>query len=218
MAKRVAITFSAGMADKVEPYEAALRELFLEPVQNPQSLDHLDGLLVSGGTDVDPSLYGQERAPETQAAEPERDRLEFNLIRQALERDLPLLCICRGLQIWNVVQGGTLIQHIPDRAHEPDTRPKAADAHIVRISAGTRLSRIVGPGPFAVNSRHHQAADHIGAGLKVTATAPDGIIEALEDPARRFAIAVQWHPEDRVAVSTPDRRIFEAFSAAVNEA
>lgn len=217
MARRVALTYSASKPDKAEPYRAALSSVGLESVSNPGSLAEWDGLLVSGGADVAPFLYGQEPAPETQPADLERDELESHLIREALRQDIPLLCICRGLQILNVVQGGSLIQHIPSRSHEAGGRPKPADAHQVRLCAGTKLAAIVGGESFAVNSRHHQAADRLGEGLRLTAVAPDGIIEGLEIPTHRFAIAVQWHPEDRIGVSDADRRIFEAFAEAVNE-
>lgn len=207
MARRVGLTYSAGRPDKAEPYRDALHLVGLEVVDNPKSIDDLDGLLISGGVDVDPALYGQAPAPETSAPEPERDDLEATLIRMALTADLPVLCICRGAQILNVVYGGSLIQHIVSGAHKSE--------HTVDVKAGTKLAGIVGAGTHPVNSRHHQAIDRIGVGLRAAATAPDGTIEAIESPVRRFAVALQWHPEDRVRTSDSDRSIFEAFAKAV---
>ena len=161
-------------------------------------LDRLDGLLVSGGPDLDPALYGQERHP---ALGPDVDRVsdeyEQALLAGAAERDLPLLGICRGLQALNVARGGTLHQHLPDRSelahlqrHEP-----FAPAHAVDVAHGSLLHWLTGSADLAVNSFHHQAADRIGAGLEVCAQAPDGTVEALWDPAARFCLGVQWHAE-----------------------
>jgi putative glutamine amidotransferase len=142
--------------------------------------------------------------------------MEAALIADALAAGLPLLCICRGMQMFNVVRGGTLNQHIPehelhgvkpppDRRHEP--------VHTVQIQPGTRLAEILGPVEHPVNSRHHQAVDRVGKGLIVSARAPDGVIEALEDPGHPFAVACQWHPEESVLTNPGDRKILEAFRA-----
>jgi putative glutamine amidotransferase len=215
---RVAITY--GNETKVGPYEVALREAGIEPVRNPKSLDSLDGLLLSGGADINPALYGQERAHESDAADDLRDALEIRLLREALAADLPVLAICRGLQLFNVACGGTLIQHL-DSTDVHRQRPQGAEAgkhpaaHRVWVAPNTRLAEIIGGGGHDVNSRHHQGVESIGPGLSVSAISEDGVIEALEKPGAAFAIAVQWHPEDRIFVSEADRKLFEAFAAAL---
>jgi len=153
-------------------------------------------------------LYGA--APEVETEDPDRvrDRLEGALLDEALGRDLPVLAICRGLQFLNVHLGGTLRQHIEDHK-----KPKVRDAHTVKIAPGSRLHTILEAQEYVVNSRHHQSADRVGQGLAVTATAPGGVIEALELPARRFVLAVQWHPEART--DGPDARLFDAFRKAM---
>jgi len=213
---RAAVTFRNEA--KVGPYVRALEAVGLEAAlisaDRGGSLDSVDGLLLTGGTDINPARYGQEPAPETQPADDARDELETGLLRKALDRGVPVLAICRGMQLFNVVHGGTLLQHLPASGpHQGEGRD--AVAHNVRVAAGTRLASILSDGDHAVNSRHHQAADRPGQGLIVSAVAPDGVIEALERPDQSFAVAVQWHPEDRILVSTADRRLFEAFAQAV---
>jgi putative glutamine amidotransferase len=218
---RAAVTFNTlGIESRVVPYEAAMRAAGLEPVRNPASLHGLGGLVLSGGSDVNPKHYGQQRLRESDSPDDLRDELEMRLLREALEADLPVLGICRGLQLFNVVRRGTLIQHLPNsRIHrqkangaEPGRHPAA---HTVRVEAGTRLAQIAGAGKHEVNSRHHQGVDRVGEGLIVSAIAEDGVVEALELPGAFFAVAVQWHPEDRVAVSDADRKLFEAFAEAM---
>jgi len=206
---RVALPFGAGTPEeKRGHYRDALRQAGIEPVEGVADLAGLDGLLLAGGTDVDPALYGA--APEVDTEDPDRvrDRLEGALLDEALGRDLPVLAICRGLQFLNVHLGGTLRQHIEDHK-----KPKVRDAHTVKIAPGSRLHTILEAQEYVVNSRHHQSADRVGQGLAVTATAPGGVIEALELPARRFVLAVQWHPEART--DGPDARLFDAFRKAM---
>jgi putative glutamine amidotransferase len=217
-AKRVAVTF--GNATKAGPYEVALREAGLEPVRNPESLHALDGLLLSGGADINPALYGQARISESDAADDARDALEIRLLREALAADIPVLAICRGLQLFNVVCGGTLVQHLAStdvhRQKPGDAEPgKHPAAHRVWVAPNTRLAGIIGAGGHDVNSRHHQAVESKGEGLNVSAISEDGVIEALEKPDAAFALAVQWHPEDRIFVSDADRKLFEAFAEAM---
>jgi putative glutamine amidotransferase len=187
----------------------------------PVWLDGLAGLLLTGGVDVDPQLYGQEPHAMTQEPDRSRDEMELAALERALQAGLPVLAICRGAQLLNVKFGGTLCQHLPNPdVHEqrnPDEIPrKHRDAHEVEISAGTRLETIIGARRCAVNSRHHQAVDRVGDGLEVSARSiTDGVVEGLELPSSRFVVAVQWHPEDRIEESSPDRRLFDAFSAAV---
>jgi putative glutamine amidotransferase len=218
---RVALTFNTfGIVSRVEPYEAAMRAAELEPVRNPESMDGLAGLLLSGGSDVNPKHYGQQRLRHSDTPDDLRDELEMRLLREALAARLPVLGICRGMQLLNVFRGGTLIQHLPSSAVHRQ-KPKNAEhgrhpaAHRVHVKAGTRLAEIIGAGDHEVNSRHHQGADRVAEGLIVSATAEDGVVEALELPDALFAIAVQWHPEDRVGVSEIDRRLFEAFALAM---
>jgi gamma-glutamyl-gamma-aminobutyrate hydrolase PuuD len=215
MGKKAGVTYSR--PDKLGSYLDALRLAGIEPVPispvDSRSLDGLDGLLVSGGVDVNPALYDQAPHDKTDQPESSRDQMEIRLIEQALDRDLPFLGICRGLQLLNVMHGGTLIQHLPDpNGH----KVKPLDAHAIAVEPGTRLAEIIGPGEHVVNSRHHQAADRLGDGLRVSARAPDGVIEGLERPDKRFAIAVQWHPEDRCHIDPLARRLFEAFAEALD--
>lgn len=210
-------------AKKVERYNAALRLVGLEPVPikagEPASLAEVDGLLLTGGTDIEPKLYGQEPAPETQPPNPERDRMEMRLLREALDRDLPVLAICRGLQLFNVHHGGTLIQHLPGdphRAKQPPADP-AKPLHEISVAPDTKLSGILGEGQHPVNSRHHQAVDRPGNDLRVSAkSAKDGVIEGLERPDKKFAVAVQWHPEDQVRTDETQLKLFRAFATAVD--
>ncbi len=163
-------------------------------------LDLLDGLILAGGVDVDPGLYGAEPSPHTVGTVPERDRFEIALARRALERDLPLLGICRGMQVMNVAQGGTLIQHLPDRVgHEEHRRNLgtfAGNEHDVRLDAGSLAARAAGEQRHMAYSHHHQAIDRLGEGLQITGwSAVDDLPETIEVPDRRFALGVQWHPE-----------------------
>ena len=174
-----------------------------------ETLDRLDGLLFSGGSDLDPELYGQEAHPETNGIVPERDRAEIALLRAALERDMPVLAVCRGSQVLNVALGGDLVQHLPeivgDEKHK-HTPGEFAD-HDVDLVTGTRVQEILGD-HAPVKSHHHQGYGNIGDGLREAARAEDGTIEALEDPSRRFAMGVLWHPE-----AGEDFALFEALVA-----
>jgi len=211
---------------KVVRYEFALQEVGIEPVRiapgRPASLDVVDGLLLTGGTDVNPARYGQKRGPETDEPDDERDEMETKLLREALAAGRPVLAICRGMQLFNVAQGGTLIQHLSSLDVHNQKMPAAergrhGPAHAVIVAPHTRLATIVGEGEHAVNSRHHQAVERPGQGLVVPAVSSDGIIEALERTGDSFAIAVQWHPEDRILSNAADRRLFEAFRAAMEK-
>jgi len=161
-----------------------------------ETLDAVDGLIFSGGSDVDPALYGEAAHAETTGIVRERDDFELGLMRDALARDMPVLAICRGSQVLNVALGGGLEQHVPDRVGtdvHKETPGVFAD-HDVDVLPGTRLSAILGD-RHDVKSHHHQGYGELGAGLREAARAPDGTVEALEDPARRFALGVLWHPE-----------------------
>ncbi len=194
---------------RIAPYADALRSVGIDPVlvTPAQPLDSLDGmgLVLTGGTDVDPALYGAEPEPFTEEPDRERDAMEQRLLRQALELDLPVLAICRGTQLFNVINAGTLVQHI--EGHKTPQTP-----HEITVEAETRLAMIFGAGKRSVNSRHHQAVGRVGHGLVISARAADGAIEALERSDRKFAVAVQWHPED---LMPQDRALFQAFGNAL---
>ena len=214
---RVAVT--SGNESRLGPYLLALEEVGIEAARNPESLNSLDGLLLTGGSDINPARYGEKNAGSDEVDDA-RDEREIRLLRDALAADVPVLAICRGLQMFNVVCGGTLFQHLPS-SHVHRQRPKNADpgrhpvAHEIGVSPNTRLAGIIGAGRHEVNSRHHQAVDRLGQGLIVSATASDGVIEGIEQPAASFAVAVQWHPEDRIFVSAADRALFGAFAGAM---
>ena len=193
--------------------------LFLphEPDQVAEYLALIDGLVVTGGAfDVDPSLFGAADKHPTVKLKGRRTEFEWKITQAAVEADLPVLGICGGQQLLNVVLGGTLIQHIPDEVEGPlaheQPNPRDEPGHMVRIVEGTLLRHITGLAEMAVNSAHHQAADAVPPGIVVDALAPDGVIEGIEDPKRRFCLGVQWHPE--FLIGPGDRRIFEAFIAA----
>jgi putative glutamine amidotransferase len=160
----------------------------------------LDGLVLSGGGDLDPAHFGAPRHPRLGRVDARRDAFELALVRAALERDLPLLAICRGQQLLNVARGGTLLQDIPSElegAGEHDgKRPRSRCSHDVQLLPHSRLRSILGRDTLAVNSFHHQAVDRLGDGVHVSARCPaDGVIEAVEMPSQRFVVGVQWHPE-----------------------
>jgi putative glutamine amidotransferase len=163
-------------------------------------LELLDGLLLAGGADLDPQFYGAERHPETTGTVPERDTFELALARRALELDLPFLGVCRGMQVLNVALGGTLHQHLPDVLGHGEHRRvvgsfEQAD-HDVRLEAGSLAARAAGEQVHVTKSHHHQGVDRVGEGLVVTGRATlDDLVEAVEQPQRRFALGVQWHPE-----------------------
>lgn len=170
------------------------------PVDAAELLDRFDGLLLSGGSDVDPALYGESPHPRLGRVIRERDEFEIALVREAFRRDLPILAICRGHQVLNVAMGGTLIQDIPSEVtgggdHDP-RRERWERAHDVQIVSDSRLREILDRDTVSVNSFHHQAVERLGKDLVVSArSAGDRIIEGVEAPGRRFIIGVQWHPE-----------------------
>lgn len=175
------------------------RPLLLPPSPEgvEETLDALDGLLLSGGADVDPEAYGAEPHPATNGTRPERDAAELALLEAALARDLPVLAVCRGSQILNVARGGDLVQHLPEVVgHERHKEtPGVFAEHGVEILPGTRLHEVMGE-HAPVKSHHHQAYGRLGEGLREAARADDGTVEAIEDPSKRFALGVLWHPEE----------------------
>jgi putative glutamine amidotransferase len=215
---RVLLPYSSDM--KVQPYVRALQSVGLDPVLvqagAPRTLGDASGLLLAGGTDVDPALYGAALEPETEPPDPDRDQLELHLLTEALERDLPVLAICRGHQLLNVHQGGTLLQHIPSGKHSVRGHDASDPVHTVTISEGSALAQIFGASEVQVNSRHHQAIQDVAPSLRIVGrSSDDGLVEALEHPAKRFLISVQWHPEDQIARCEKQRALFEAFARAL---
>jgi putative glutamine amidotransferase len=183
----------------------------------PETVARIDGLIVTGGAfDVDPALFGDNDRHDTVTVKPGRTNFELTVTRAALAVGKPVLGICGGEQLLNVVLGGTLIQHIPDSvpgalAHE-QPNPRDEPGHDVEIVPGTRLAAIVGTARMSVNSAHHQAVRDVGPGIVVNARAPDGVIEGIEDPSRPFCIGVEWHPE--FFIDAGDRKLLAAFIAA----
>ncbi len=174
-------------------------------------LDSVDGLMLTGGKDVDAALYGQEAHAENDAPRPDRDAWEIALVRAAIARDLPVLGICRGLQVLNVALGGTLFQHLPDvigSNRYSYGNAVFADNPVLTV-AGTRTAELLGE-RLTVKSYHHQAIDRVAEGLTVTAHGDDGIVQAVEIDGMSFGLAVQWHPEE----SPDDSRLFDALVAA----
>ena len=214
---------------KLRDYETAIRLAGGEPRRLEIGRDDpdevirsVDAVLLPGGGDVEPSYYGEARHPTFDAAEAGRDELEIALAQRARDVDMPVLAICRGLQLLNVARGGSLIQDIPDQVSgalvHARREPPDLIAHDVRVDRRSRLASLLfqsdaDPHSVAVNSRHHRAIKKVGEGLVVTATAADGVIEAVEDPALRFCLAVQWHPENFHRTGEFSR-LFEAFIAA----
>jgi putative glutamine amidotransferase len=192
-----AIEHAGGRPLVVPPTEDAIEE----------TLAVLDGIVFSGGSDLDPELYDAERHPETDAAREVRDRAEMALLSAALERDMPILAVCRGSQVLNVARGGDLVQHLPEvLGHEEHKHtPGQYSDHDVTLKPDTRVGGILGD-RAPVKSHHHQGFGRIGEGLREAGYAEDGTVEALEDPSKRFAVGVLWHPEEG-----EDMALFEAL-------
>ena len=186
------------------------------------TLARLDGLVLIGGSDLDPALYAGKSHPRVYGVDRERDALDLNLIQLAVEQARPFLAICRGIQAVNVALGGTLYSDVADQ-HPGALRhdwypnvPRGHLAHTVRIEPGSKIAAILGGTDFQVNSLHHQAVERPAPGLRVTAWAPDGLVEALELPGHPFGVAVQWHPE-WLQEHAPQRALFSALIAAANQ-
>ena len=225
MKPRIGITPCGRLDDYVESVKRAGGE----PVVLNNSDDvnavigGIDGLLLTGGLDVDPALYGEQAHPATETA-PDRDRFEVPLSQAAVARDLPVFAICRGVQVLNVAGGGSLVQDIPsavttDLNHAIDV-PKDHHAHPVTITPGTRLATALGSGATLqaclVNSRHHQSIARVAPDFVVSAVSPDGVVEAVERPDRTFCVGVQWHPENFLK-TREFAGLFEQFVAAAKQ-
>jgi putative glutamine amidotransferase len=198
--------------DYVRALERAGGRVLLVPPSDDgveETLDALDGLLLSGGADLDPQTYASDPHPETNGIRPDRDRAELALLEGALTRDMPVLAVCRGVQVMNVARGGDLVQHLPDVVGNESHREVKGSfsEHGVRIAETSRLGSVLGD-RAPVKSSHHQGLGRVGAGLREVAWADDGTLEGLEDPERRFAVGVLWHPE-----AGEDMKLFEALVA-----
>jgi putative glutamine amidotransferase len=182
-----AVEHAGGRALVVPPSDGGLEE----------TLDALDGVIFSGGGDLDPGLYDAEPHPETDEPRAARDAAELRMLEAALERDMPVLAICRGSQVLNVARGGDLVQHLPEEVGHDRHRhdPGSFSDHDVMVAADSRLGGLLGD-RAPVKSHHHQAYGRIGEGLREVAWAEDGVVEGLEDPEKRFAVGVLWHPEE----------------------
>ncbi|MFM9889272.1 MAG: gamma-glutamyl-gamma-aminobutyrate hydrolase family protein [Rickettsiales bacterium] len=194
-----------GAAPLALPHEVAMVEHYL---------DTLHGLVITGGNfDVPPEMYGQTTTSDTVSTKPRRSQFEWAITKGALARRMPILGICGGQQLLNVILGGTLIQHIPDSVEKPlaheQPNPRHEPGHEVAILANTRLYSIVGAPTLAVNSAHHQAVATPAPGAVVNARASDGVIEGIEYPEHPFCLGVQWHPE--FSITSGDTKIFAAF-------
>ena len=181
-----AIESAGGRALLVPPSEEGIDE----------TLDAVDGLVFSGGSDIDPAEYGHDAHPETNGVRPERDRGELALLTAALERDMPVLAVCRGSQVLNVARGGDIVQHLPEVVGDEKHKhtPGVFADHDVEVKVESRLGSLLGD-RAPVKSHHHQGFGRLGEGLVETAWAEDGTLEGVEDPGKRFAVGVLWHPE-----------------------
>jgi putative glutamine amidotransferase len=201
----VAVQRAGGIVIVLPPDEAA--------VEDPDILlDRVDALMLAGGADIDPASYGAEAHPETRGTWPDRDAFELALARRALERDLPVLGICRGMQLLNVALGGTLVQHLPETLGSEAHRTVAGtfSKHHIRLEPESLACAAAGVEGFVVWSHHHQGVDQLGEGLKVTGwSAEDDLPEAIELPGKRFALGVIWHPEE-----DEDSKVFAALVEA----
>jgi putative glutamine amidotransferase len=188
------------------------RAVLVPPDENgiDEVLDALDGLVFSGGNDMEPDGYGAEAHRETTGTNPERDRGELSLLEAALARDLPVLAICRGFEVLNVARGGDIVQHLPEIVGHEEHREVlgAFSEHAVRVDPSSRIREVRG----LVMSHHHQGIDRIGAGLREVAWAEDGTVEGIEDPDKPFVVGVLWHPE-----AGEDQRLFEQLVEAARK-
>jgi putative glutamine amidotransferase len=221
-------TIGARSADVYAVQAAGGIAVVLPPTDNPEAiarfLDTLDGFLFTGGRDVDPAHYGESALNDTVVVSPERDAFELPLIRAAVDRDMPVLAICRGCQVLGVALGGSLWQDVPTQMSDPQVHwqmaPRDHVTHSVTVKPETLLHRILNVGDaldLEVNTFHHQAIKSVPAALIPTAYAPDGCVEGVEAPSKRFVVGVQWHPEFLAPGFAVHRRLFDALVSAASK-
>lgn len=237
MMKVVGVTCSTITAEGVRKqalnrtYVRALEAVGVVPIILPvtdrnASIDRLlgivDGLLFTGGVDIAPERYGQSPIPELGEVDTDRDAAEIPLMRAAISQDLPILCICRGIQLLNVATGGALYQDVRadgvtthDHQQTNHGAPRDALTHTVHVEPGSRLREIVGESEIRTNSLHHQSLRDLGMGVQATAFADDGVVEGAEIPGNRWVVAVQWHPEETAPFDEPSKRLFRRFAEAL---
>jgi putative glutamine amidotransferase len=202
----------------VEQAGAEVEALFPESYDR-NVLDHIDGLLLTGGGDIDASEFNEVNHPDVHNVDKERDEMELTLTRQALERSIPVFGICRGIQVMNVALGGNLIQHIPDEirpmlVHDDSKNSRQNLVHEVSIREGTLLHRILEKDRLAVNSFHHQSVKQLGRDLIANAWSDDSVVEGIELPGENYFLGVQWHPEEFVEHGALFAKLFESFVEA----
>ena len=184
-------------------------------------LNRLDGLILSGGVDVNPKFYGEQPAIGIGEIDEDLDQMELQIAKMAFDKDLPILAICRGIQVLNISQGGTLYQdianQIQDSIFHSQNASKAVTTHAVQIDGNTVLYRVLKRKTVWVNSKHHQAVKDVAPGLRVSARAADGVIEAIEHPSKRFVLGVQWHPEGTWNNDSYSKKLFRAFIQATKK-
>ena len=213
------VVYSAfGPSEQDKPVRG-LRVLHELDPETAELSEHATGLLLTGGGDIDPASYGQRPHPRTHNVSARRDTFEMTLLAQALERDIPVLAVCRGMQLLNVFLGGTLDQHLADTEgrldHDRD-RPRVEPAHGIRFSKGTFLTDVLGE-HAQVNSHHHQGLDDVAGELEEIGWADDGVLEAVVAPRRSWVVGVQWHPEVMAPVHHDELEIFRRFVAATED-
>jgi putative glutamine amidotransferase len=207
---------------------AGATPLLLTPAHDEESLRDLlslcDGLLLTGGEDVDPARYGEPPHPELDTVSVARDEMELRVLRDAMERGMPVLAVCRGIQLLNVAFGGTLVQDLPSQRpeglHHVQEAPITARWHDARVQPGSRLAGLLGAEELPVNSFHHQAINRVGTGLRPVAWADDGVVEGVETGDGKWVVGVQWHPErgdPDAPEDDPDRRLLRGFVEAAEE-
>lgn len=198
-----------------------------DPDTLQEIFSRLDGVFITGGVDVDPTCYGEPKTCLCGATDPDRDAVEIALLKHAMTRNLPVLAVCRGIQILNVTLGGTLFQDVAaqvpaalkhDYFPTPEQPSRKYLAHDITVKGGSRLGRLLGDAVVPVNSMHHQAIKDLAPQLAATAYAPDGIIEAVEGTGSQFLVAVQWHPEELTETQPGQARLFTAFADAASAA
>ena len=222
----IAIAPCRAMADYLESIRRAGGdpvELSYERDKPADVVGRSDGILLTGGGDIDPTFYGEQPHPTFQPSEPGRDAYEIELVREAVNANVPVFAICRGMQVLNVALGGTLVQDIPSMVngalHHSVAEPRFAIAHEVWVANGSRLYTLMKEklegDSCQVNSRHHQSVKQVAPGWEASGTAPDGVIEAIEMPGDVFRLAVQWHPENFFRTGE-FRPLFEGFIEAAS--